>query len=107
MLSVVKRAQSIRKFGGMGSSILGSSTTISGGTHYHESWVKTINVTHEESLDDGQVTCWMSSPLEEVIRKALEARVHRIWVVEKGTTDVLVGLVSFSDILGAVRLSCQ
>jgi CBS domain-containing protein len=111
ILHVVKKARLMRKFGGVGSSILGLSTIVStSASNIAESgefWMRTLDVTEESSIDDEQVTCWMSSPLEEVMRKALDERVHRIWVVEKGTTDVLVGLVTFSDILGAIRLYCK
>jgi hypothetical protein len=113
ILHVVKRARWMRKFSRVGSSIHGSSTTLSAPAcnlaGSGEFWMRTLDVAEEESssVDDEQVTCWMSSPLEEVMKKALDERVHRIWVVEKGTTNVLIGLVTFSDILGAILHACK
>jgi CBS domain-containing protein len=55
----------------------------------------------------GQVTCYPNVSLEEVINRALDRKVHRVWVVEEGNEDnILIGLISFSDILRVVRHEC-
>ena len=55
---------------------------------------------------EGQVTCFPSISLEEVVNKALDRKVHRVWVIEEGSDDILIGLISFSDILRVVRHEC-
>lgn len=55
----------------------------------------------EDEVQLPLLRCCVSSPLKEVLSKALEWRVHRVWVVER--QDILIGLVSFSDILRVVR----
>ncbi|EFJ19242.1 hypothetical protein SELMODRAFT_233423 [Selaginella moellendorffii] len=56
------------------------------------------------SLDPQQkplITCQPSASLREVISKALENRVHQLWVVDDAGS--LLGMVAFTDILKAVR----
>eukprot|EP01018_Ginkgo_biloba_P015680 Gb_14237 [translate_table: standard] len=47
------------------------------------------------------VTCLVTSPLEEVISKAVDYHVHRVWVVDQ--EGLLIGLVALSDILRSFR----
>lgn len=49
------------------------------------------------------ITCFPESSLEEVIEKVVENHVHRVWVVDE--QSLLLGLVSLTDILHAVRES--
>ncbi|XP_002517647.2 SNF1-related protein kinase regulatory subunit gamma-like PV42a [Ricinus communis] len=49
------------------------------------------------------VTCYLGSPLEEVIDKAVTKHVHRVWAVDQ--QGFLVGLVSLTDIIKVVRAS--
>ncbi|KAI4387458.1 hypothetical protein MLD38_005286 [Melastoma candidum] len=48
------------------------------------------------------VTCGDYSPLSEAIEKAVTKHVHRVWVVDG---ELLVGLVSLTDIIRVLRLS--
>lgn len=47
------------------------------------------------------VTCLSTSPMEEVISKAVDYHVHRVWVIDEEGS--LIGLVSLTDMLRAVR----
>ncbi|KAJ3699028.1 hypothetical protein LUZ61_002733 [Rhynchospora tenuis] len=49
------------------------------------------------------ITCFPENSLEEVIEKVVINHVHRVWVVDQQT--LLLGLVSLTDILRAVRES--
>lgn len=49
------------------------------------------------------VTCRRDSSLGEVMEAAASARVHRVWAVDG--EGLLVGLVSLSDMLRAMRES--
>lgn len=49
------------------------------------------------------VTCGPESSLEEVIEKVVSKHVHRIWVTDEH--GLLLGLVSLSDMIRAIRLS--
>ncbi|XP_078157923.1 LOW QUALITY PROTEIN: SNF1-related protein kinase regulatory subunit gamma-like PV42a [Carex rostrata] len=49
------------------------------------------------------ITCFPENSLEEVIEKVVENHVHRVWVVNE--QSLLLGLVSLTDILHAVRES--
>ncbi|VVA95941.1 unnamed protein product [Arabis nemorensis] len=49
------------------------------------------------------VTCHVSFTLDQVIRMVTTKRVHRVWVVDHN--DKLQGLVSLTDIIGAVRFA--
>lgn len=51
------------------------------------------------------ITCHPSSQLEEVINKAVDGRVHRVWVID--TQGFLLGVVALSDILRVVRQSME
>jgi len=47
------------------------------------------------------VTCSLTSSLDEVMSKALQNRVHQVWVIDD--QGLLLGVVTFSDILKVVR----
>uniref|UniRef100_A0A0D6R3W3 CBS domain-containing protein n=1 Tax=Araucaria cunninghamii TaxID=56994 RepID=A0A0D6R3W3_ARACU len=47
------------------------------------------------------VTCLFTSALEEVISKAVNYHIHRVWVVDE--VGSLVGLVALTDMLRAIR----
>ena len=49
------------------------------------------------------VTCFAESCLGEAIDKAVAKHVHRVWVVDRQGS--LVGLVSLTDMIRAVRIS--
>ncbi|KAJ4950613.1 hypothetical protein NE237_027445 [Protea cynaroides] len=49
------------------------------------------------------VTCHPEKSLGEVIEKAVNGQVHRVWVVDK--QGLLVGIVSLTDILRMIRVS--
>ncbi|KAJ1698558.1 hypothetical protein LUZ63_007070 [Rhynchospora breviuscula] len=49
------------------------------------------------------ITCFPENSLEEVIEKVVVNHVHRVWVVDQ--QSLLLGLVSLTDILRAVRES--
>ncbi|XP_043723506.1 SNF1-related protein kinase regulatory subunit gamma-like PV42a [Telopea speciosissima] len=49
------------------------------------------------------VTCYPDRSLGEVIEKAVNGQVHRVWVVDK--QGLLVGIVSLTDILRMIRVS--
>ncbi|KAF7814380.1 SNF1-related protein kinase regulatory subunit gamma-like PV42a [Senna tora] len=49
------------------------------------------------------VSCYGESPLLQVMEKAVTKCVHRIWVVDQ--QDLLVGIVSLSDIIRVIRTS--
>ncbi len=47
------------------------------------------------------VTCYLTSSLQEVMSTALQNHVHHVWVVDN--QGLLLGVVTFSDIMKAVR----
>lgn len=47
------------------------------------------------------ITCHPDSPLQEVLDKVINNRVHRIWVVDE--QGMLAGLISLTDIIHAIR----
>lgn len=47
------------------------------------------------------VTCLVTSSLEEVISKAVDYHVHRVWVVDQ--EGLLIGLIALTDILRAIH----
>ncbi|KZV45422.1 Cystathionine beta-synthase (CBS) protein [Dorcoceras hygrometricum] len=47
------------------------------------------------------ITCRPESPLQEVLDKVIDNRVHRVWVVDE--RGLLAGLVSLTDIIHAIR----
>ncbi|XP_014500534.2 SNF1-related protein kinase regulatory subunit gamma-like PV42a [Vigna radiata var. radiata] len=49
------------------------------------------------------VTCYVESPLSEVIEKAVTNHVHRVWVVDQ--EGLLVGVVSLTDVIRVIRHS--
>lgn len=49
------------------------------------------------------VVCHLESPLAEVMEKAVTKHVHRVWVVDRH--GFMVGLVSLTDMIGAIRAS--
>jgi CBS domain-containing protein len=49
------------------------------------------------------VTCYEDSPLYEVVEKAIDKHVHRVWVIDQH--GLLDGLVSLSDIIRVIRAS--
>lgn len=49
------------------------------------------------------VTCHPDSPLSQVIEKAVTNHVHRVWVVDQH--NLLLGIVSLSDIIRVIRTS--
>ncbi|PKI48490.1 hypothetical protein CRG98_031112 [Punica granatum] len=50
-----------------------------------------------------QVTCRESTPLREVMDKAVDKHVHRLWIVN--SDGLLVGLVSLTDLVRMLRAS--
>ncbi|KAH7434567.1 hypothetical protein KP509_06G023200 [Ceratopteris richardii] len=89
ILRFLARATAARHFGVAGSA-LGASRELS-----------------QDEVDQLQrqiplLTCYSNSALEYVIMKALEWRVHRVWVVEE-QNGLLAGVVSFSDILRVIK----
>ncbi|GAM22954.1 hypothetical protein SAMD00019534_061290, partial [Acytostelium subglobosum LB1] len=45
------------------------------------------------------VTCTKDTPLELILLKLYENKIHRIWVVESATSNKCVGVISMSDVM--------
>ncbi|KAL2936348.1 SNF1-related protein kinase regulatory subunit gamma-like PV42a [Bienertia sinuspersici] len=49
------------------------------------------------------VTCYPDCPLSEVVDKAINRHVHRVWVVDELNHGTLVGLISLTDLIRTIR----
>ncbi|KAI5071996.1 hypothetical protein GOP47_0012102 [Adiantum capillus-veneris] len=100
VLRFLRWANVTRKFG-VGGAVLGTNQL-----HAQAACNMVDSSCTTSAADIPFLTCYPSSTLEYVTRSALEQRVHRVWVVdrhEQQQGQLLVGFISFSDILRTVR----
>lgn len=69
-----------------------------------------LSKVQKEAAEDGHlrdpITCTATDKVQEVLKRIVRNRVHRVWVV-KGHTRELKGVVSLTDILGAIWRECR
>jgi CBS domain containing-hemolysin-like protein len=48
------------------------------------------------------VICIPSDSIKNVMERMIESRVHRVWIVASEDSEIVIGVVSQSDILGEI-----